>query len=182
MRKLNPITLLYIFALPLMLPLFLAYGLPPTQFIKETRSDIQEAIVNIPERVPSGPEVLTRAGQQLTPGKVKKDFVINQEIYNDLDQLTDIANRLMKNVVALSSDYSLKETVLLQLTTLSQLISGLGIRYNFTSQFDSALKEITTIQQEIKVTPKAADFMLFKVRLEIILAQIENAIRTKLNS
>ena len=70
-----------------------------TSFIRETPEDIQEALVNFPERVPKGPENTYSHGAQLTPGALRSDLKINQQIFNDIAQFQITMQQLMQIVL-----------------------------------------------------------------------------------
>ena len=151
-----------------------------TQFIQETKEDIREAQVNIPERVPVGPDVFTRAGEQLSPGTTHQDLAINQEIYNDLSLLQGLMSVLMRFVLNVGIAPTNLAQAELQMRELITFIRKIAIRYRFENDFFNKIKQLTGIMIEIKNAPKNADYMLFKARLEVILSEIENALYTRL--
>lgn len=158
-----------------------------TKYIVETPYDIQEALVNIPEKVPVGHEVYTLAGEQLTPGVVPSDFRRNQEIYNDIALLQNHMIDLMQMVLDLEIRPHLLPGVQKQMSELITMISNAGIRYDLTAELSVFIRQLNTLMQEIIAVPKTPDpqapvsrFMLFKARLEVILAEIENLLLTKL--
>ena len=172
----------WIFIFASIFPQFSLYAQTASQFIKETISDIKEAIVNTPEKVPSGPNVTTRAGQQLTSGATPKDFAKNQEIYNDISTIQTTMNELMQLVLNVGIDPKALEQVHSQMAKVVELVSKLAIRYELRSDFEISIKQLQGIAVEITNAPKSADFMLFKTRLETILAEIQNKLYTKLES
>ena len=172
-------TIKWIFALITILPQFL-YAQTASQFIKETISDIREALVNTPEKVPSGPDVKTRAGQQLTPGSTPKDFAKNKEIYNDISTIQTSMNELMQLVLNVGLDTKALEQVQSYMAKIVELVSKLAIRYDLRADFEINIKQLQGIAVEIANAPKSADFMLFKTRLETTLAEIQNKLYTKL--
>lgn len=167
---------------------YLLMAVTTTQYIHETIEDINEAIVNIPERVPAGPEVRTLAGEQLTTGAVPKDFAINREIYNDTLKIQEMMIELMRLVLLLEAKPFLLEKVKKQMGAIIYLVAFLGVRYNFIQQFSILIKQLQEIMAEIEQSPPQIfviehpdyGYMLFKARLEVILAEIENKLRTKL--
>lgn len=151
-----------------------------TQFVKETPQDIEEAIANIPERVPTGNEVFTKAGQQLSPGSVPQDFRINKEIYNDLATIQAAMTELMQLVLNIGIKPTTLPDVQTKMKQVISLIARAGIRYNHETDFSETIKQLRQIMAEIESAPRTADFMLFKVRLEVILAEVENTLLLKL--
>ena len=151
-----------------------------TSFIRETPEDIQEALVNFPERVPKGPEVKTIYGSQLTPGDLRSDLKINQQIFNDIAQFQITMAQLMQMVLTLGTNPTLLDAVQVNMNLLQTMLTNAGIRYNLVANFDILKRELAQIRAEIVGAPRTTDFMLFRPRLETILAVIENKLRTLL--
>ena len=151
-----------------------------TSFIRETREDIQEALVNFPERVPTGPEVRTMYGAQLTPGNVRSDLVVNQQIFNDIAQIQITLHQLMETILDLGIKPSLLDAVKVNMNLLMEMLTKAGIRYNLVANFDILKRELSQILVEVIQAPRTTDFMLFRPRLETILAIIENKLKTQL--
>ena len=151
-----------------------------TPFATETTQDIKEALVNIPERVPYGPEVQTLAGEQISLGSTTRDFSINREIYDDILNIQRIMLNLMEMVLNLGIKPETIDAVEINFNTLINMLTNAGIRYNFSSDFTILIRQLRDILADIKNAPRSADFMLIKVRMEVILAEVENALATKL--
>jgi hypothetical protein len=166
-----------------LLPATMLYPiLQNTPFVTETIQDIKEAFDNIPQRVPYGPEVRTLAGQQISPGVVRSDFRANQEIYNDIFTIQQHMLTLMQMVLDAGKNPSLMPQIQAYMDDLIRLITNAGIKYNFS--FANKIQRLQEIMAELKATPRNAEavvspFMLLKVRLETILAELENALNTK---
>ena len=150
-----------------------------TSYIRETREDIQEALINFPERVPSGPEVRTNAGAQLTLGSVPRDFRINQEIYNDILILQSKMQKIVQLTLNLGIKPALLDEAKSSMNAFLTLLEKMGIRYGMRADFTLIQNELRQILQDISNAPQEADFMLFRPRLETVIAEIENALRTK---
>lgn len=151
-----------------------------TPFATETDEDIKEALVNLPERVPYGPEVATLAGEQISLGSIKQDFAINQEIYDDILNI----QRAMINLMEMILDVGIKPIKLTEIefgfnAVITMLVNA-GIRYNLSTNFAIQINQLRDILTAIKNAPPSSDFMLLKVQLETILAEIENILSTKL--
>ncbi len=162
-------------------------GVKSSRFVTETHQDIEEALTNFPERVPSGREIRTTAGRQISPGSVADDFAVNREIYNDINRVQSMMINLMKNVLNLSIGKKNLDQILLQINTLITLLSQLGIRYNAVSNFSLLIQQLQEIKTDLKNPPEAplaspsTYYTLMKARLETILAEAENKLMTKLN-
>lgn len=151
-----------------------------TPFVTETKEDLEVAAVNYPERVPRGPEVVTLLGSQIVPGAVPQDFRINQQIYNDVAELNGHFNNLMQMILNIGIQPTMLLNVQRGMDQLVQMVSNAGIRYNMASDFETIRKQLMAIMSEIRAAPINYNFMLFKARLEVLMAEIENAIKTKL--
>lgn len=149
-------------------------------FVTETRQDLEIAIDNFPERVKTGPEIRTILGYQITPGTLPRDFRINQQIYNDIAELNGQMNNLMQMILNIPVQPTIIDSVELNMNKFIQLLTNAGIRYNMAADFNTLRNQLVSIMTEIRGTPITAYFMLFKARLEVIMAEIENALRTKL--
>jgi hypothetical protein len=161
----------------------LSFGqLTQTPFATETDEDIKEALVNLPERVPFGHEVATKAGEQISPGSDKSDYQLNQETYNDIYDLQRVLLSLMQMVL----DAGIKPEILPRIEagfgTAITLLTNIGVRYNLSSNFLIQVNQLRAIGNTIKNAPRSADFMLLKVQLEVMLAEIQNILATKLTS
>jgi hypothetical protein len=151
-----------------------------TPFVTETKEDLEVAAANYPERVPRGPEVRTILGNQITPGTVPQDFRINQQIFNDIAELNGNFNNLMQMILNIGIQPTMLLNVQRGMDQLVQMVSNAGIRYNMSSDFETIRKQLLAIMAEIRAAPLNYNFMLFKARLEVLMAEIENAIKTKL--
>jgi len=151
-----------------------------TPFVTETKEDLEVAAVNYSERVPRGPEVRTLLGNQITPGTIPQDFRINQQIYNDSAELNGHFNNLMQMVLNIGIQPTILFNVERGMNQLVQMITNAGIRYNMPSDFETIRDQLMRIMSEIRAAPLNYNFMLFKARLEVLMAEIENAIKTKL--
>ncbi len=149
-------------------------------FVTETRQDLEIAIDNFPENVKGGPEVRTILGNQITPGTLPQDFRINQQIYNDIAELNGQMNNLMQQILNIPLQPTSIDNVQLNMNKFIELLTNAGIRYNMAADFTTLTNQLISIMSEIRGTPITAYFMLFKAKLEVIRAEIENALRTKL--
>jgi len=151
-----------------------------TPFANETDEDIKEALVNLPERVPYGPEVATLAGQQISLGSLKQDFAINQEIYDDILNIQRAMINLMEMILNTGIKPSSLTDIEIGFSTVFTLLTNAGIRYNLSNNFAIQVSQLRNILNNIRNAPQSSDFMLLKVQLEVILAEIENILTTKL--
>lgn len=149
-----------------------------TSFIRETPEDIKEALVNFPERVPSGPEVQTLYGTQLTLGDIRNDRAINRFIFNDLAQFQVIFQRLVQMVLNLGINPTLLPLVTDTIDEINIMLTHAGIRYNLVAQFALKRDELAQLRIDILQSSRSTDFMLFRPRLETMLAEIENILKT----
>lgn len=150
-------------------------------YVQETPEDIQEAIINIKERVPSETTIRTLAGLQQTTGSTTKDALMNQQVYNDIHELQAVMLDLQQIVL----NMGIKPQSFTQLQiTLNEFINMLrkaGDRYNLSSHFDTIIKELIEWRAEVAAAPRTANFGIFKATLEKILAEIVNLLlQTKL--
>ncbi len=152
----------------------------PSPFVTETRQDLEIAVNNYPERVKGGPEVETILGNQIVPGTLPRDFRINQQIYNDIAEINGQMNAIMQMILNIPVQPTIIDTIQLNMTKLHQMLTNTGIRYNLTDDFDTLNYQLSEMMRELRNTPITAYFMLFKARLEVIMAEIENALKTKI--
>ncbi len=153
-----------------------------SQYIQESREDLQEALVNTPERLPHGLEIRTQAGLQVTIGDVKQDLAVNRQIYNDLHQLQASFNAVMQKVLNIGINPADRDITIIGLDKTIQFLRALGVRYNEVENFNIIIDQLKEMMQQIKDAPLSADFMLFKARLEQFLFQIEQVLYSKLVS
>lgn len=158
-----------------------SYGQTSIPPVIETREDLEIAATNFPERVPKGTEIKTLLGNQIIPGSLPQDFRKNQQIFNDIAELNAHINSIMRMIADLSVKPKLIADVQKAMDQLKQMVSNAGIRYNFSPSFSIRNKEISEIMEDLRASPPpATSFMLFKARLEVIMAVLENALKTKL--
>ena len=162
------------------LMLIVALASAQSPFVTETPQDLEIAAVNYPERVSRGPEIRTLLGNQITPGTLPEDFRRNQQIYNDIAELNGHMNNLMQMVLNLGIQPTTIDNVQIAMNQLIQMITNAGIRYNFSSDFEIISNQLRGIMNELRAAPTNSYFMLFKARLEVIMAELENALKTKL--
>lgn len=149
-------------------------------FVTETRQDLDVAITNYPERVKLGPEVGTILGNQITPGSLPQDFRINQQIYNDIAEINGQMSNLMQMILNIPLQPTMIDNVEIGMDKFIQLLTNAGITYNQEDSFGTLKNQLLRIMGEIRGAPRTYYFMLFKARLEVIMAEIENALKTKL--
>ena len=151
-------------------------------YIQETPQDIQEALINIKEQVPSGTTIRTLAGLQQTTGSTEKDARINQQIYNDVHEFETVMLELQRIVLNMGIKPQSSFTQLQ--ITMKELISMLrnaGTRYNSRPNFDLIINQLNEWMAEVAAAPRTTNFEVFKATLEVRLAEIVNLLlQTKL--
>lgn len=159
----------------------------PRQFIQETDEDIKEALVNIPERVPSGPEIATLRGRQITISDMPTDNRRNRQIYNDIAELQIQINRTIQVVMARQRKPILQNQVEIELKELLELLGIAGIRYNQVANFTLFRQRVIAIRQDLRDSYNAYEianpnnyYMTVRFQLETLMAEIENLLKTLL--
>lgn len=160
---------------------------PVRQFIQETDEDVKEALVNLPERVPSGPEIATLRGRQITIGNMPNDFRRNRQIYNDIAELQIQINRAIQVALARQKRPILQNKVEVELKELLELLTIAGIRYNQVANFALFRQKIVDIRQDLRESYNAYEianpnnyYMGIRFRLETLSSEIENLLKTLL--
>lgn len=103
---------------------FFADPVVTTQYIKETKEDVEEALANKP--IQYGAPVNTIVGKQLVPGALPVDLSINREIFNDI---ADIRAHMIE---------------------LMQMVTNFGARYNMAADSQLLKYRLETILAEIE--------------------------------
>ena len=155
-----------------------------TQYITETKEDIEELLVNFPERVPSGPEIYTLRGRQISPGSLPRDFRINKQIYNDIAELQIQINSLIQTVLSLAYQPERLSKAQLEIRDLLEMFANAGIRYNMKREFDIKQERLIDIRNDLE-KPNTYDkianpynfYLTIRFQLETIMAEIENALK-----
>lgn len=151
-------------------------------YIQETPQDIQEAIINLKDRVPSQTTLRTLAGLQQDAATTTTGARNNQQIYNDIHELEAVMLELQEQVL----NVGIRPQSITQLRiTLNEFISMLhkaGIRYNLPSNFQITINQLNEWMGEVAAAPRTANFEIFKATLEVRLAEIVNLLLTKLVS
>lgn len=150
-------------------------------YVQETPEDIQEAIINIKERVPSETTIRTLSGLQQTTATLTKDVLINQQIYNDIKEITDVMLELEQIVLNMGIKPQSFEALQIRMNELISMLKKAGLRYNVS--LDTTLKQLNEWMAEVAAAPRTANFGIFKATLEKILSEIVNLLeQTKLVS
>lgn len=158
-----------------------------TQYITESKEDIDEALVNFPERVPTGPEVYTLRGRQISPGSLPRDFRINKQIYNDIAELQIQINLLIQTVLSLAYQPAGLTKAQLEMRDLLEMFGNAGIRYNMVREFEIFRDRLIDIRQDLEAPNKYDKianpynyYLTIRFQLETIMSEIENALKLKL--
>lgn len=161
--------------------------LPVRQFIQETAEDVQEALVNFPERVPAGPEIATLRGRQLTISDMPMDKRRNRQIYNDIAELQIQINRAIQVALARQKRPLLQNKVEVELKELLELLTVAGIRYNQVANFALFRNKVVDIRQDLRDSYNAYEianpnnyYMGVRFKLETLSSEIENLLKTLL--
>ncbi len=150
-------------------------------YIQETPEDIQEALINIKERVPSETTIRTLSGLQQSQATTAKSARINQQIYNDIKEITDVALELEQTVLNLGVKPQSFGPLQVRMKEFISMLKRAGIRYNVS--LDTTINQLNEWMAEVSAAPRTANFGIFKATLEKILSEIVNLLeQTKLVS
>jgi hypothetical protein len=160
---------------------------PVRQFIQETTEDIQQALVNFPERVPSGPEIATLRGRQITLSDMPNSQNRNRQIYNDIAELQIQINRIIAIALARQKRPILQNKLEVELTELMELLAIAGVRYTQVANFTLFRQAVVAIRQDLRDSYNAYEianpnnyYMGVRFRLEKLMSEIENLLKTLL--
>lgn len=160
---------------------------PTRQFIQDTKEDIQEALVNFPERVPSGPEVATLRGRQITLSDMPNTKLRNRQIYNDIAELQIQINRIIAVALARQKQPVLQNKLEIELNELMELLAIAGVRYTQVANFTLFRQSVVAIRQDLRDSYNAYEianpnnyYMSIRFRLEKLMSEIENLLKTLL--
>lgn len=150
-------------------------------YVQETPEDIQEALINIKERVPSQTTIRTLSGLQQSQATTEKSARIDQQIYNDIKEITDVAIELEQTVLNMGIKPQSFAPLQVRMNEFISMLTRAGVRYNIT--LDTTIKELNEWMAEVAAAPRTANFGIFKATLEKILSEIVNLLeQTKLVS
>ena len=156
----------------------------PTSFVTETRQDLDIAITNYPEKVKAGPEIATIYGNQITPGTLPRDFRINQQIYDDIAEVSGHTNKIKRLIFDLAKKLTVIDNINLAINQFIQYLNILGIRYNIASNLPSIQTELAEIRDQLPANALNPDLntnlMVPYNRLDVIASEIENLLKTKI--
>lgn len=157
------------------------------QFIQETTEDIQQALANFPERVPSGPEIVTLRGRQITLSDMPVDIRRNRQIYNDIAELQIQINRTIQVIMARQKRPVLQNQIEVELQELLDLLAIAGIRYNQVANFTLFRQRVIALRQDLRDSYYTYDianpnnyYMGVRFKLETLSAEIESLLKTLL--
>lgn len=157
------------------------------RFVRETWEDIEQALVNIPERVPMGPEVVTLRGKQITLGDIRSDFIKNRQIYNDIAEYQIQINRLIQAVWSRQNNAYSQNKIEDEIKELLEILAIGGVRYNEVSRFRLWANRVIEVREDLResyndyqIANPNNYYMSIRFRLETIMAEIENLLKTKL--
>lgn len=157
------------------------------RFVQETKEDLEQALVNIPERVPSGPEVVTLRGSQITLGDIPSDFARNKQIYNDIAEYQIQINKLIQAVWSRQNNAYAQNKIEDEIKDVLEILAIGGIRYNEVSRFRLWADRVIAIREDLResyndyqIANPNNYYMSIRFRLETIMAEIENLLKTKL--
>ncbi len=149
-------------------------------YIEETPQDIQEALVNIKERVPSGTTIRTLSGLQQSRATTTKEALEDQQIYNDIKEITDVMLTLEQIVLDMGIQPRYFRQLQIRMNEFISMLQKAGIRYNVS--FQTMIQQLNAWMAEVAAAPRTANFGIFKATLEDRLAEIVNLLtQTKLN-
>lgn len=160
---------------------------PVRQFIQETTEDIQQALVNFPERVPSGPEIATLRGRQITLSDMPNSQNRNRQIYNDIAELQIQINRTIAVALARQKRPILQNKLEVELNELMELLAIAGVRYTQVANFTLFRQAVVAIRQDLRDSYNAYEianpnnyYMGIRFRLEKLMSEVENLLKTLL--
>lgn len=160
---------------------------PVRQYIQETAEDIQEALVNFPERVPQGPEIITLRGKQITLSDLPTDVRRNRQIYNDIAELQIQINNTIKAVMDRQRRPILQNKVEVELKELLELLAIAGVRYNQVANFTLFRQRVIELRQDLRDSYNAYEianpnnyYMGVRFKLETLMSEAENLLKTLL--
>lgn len=160
---------------------------PVRQFIQETAEDVQEALVNFPERVPAGPEIITLRGKQITISDMPTDVRRNRQIYNDIAELQIQINRTIQAVLDRQRKPILQNKVEVELKELLDLLAIAGVRYNQVANFTLFRQQVIELRQDLRDSYNAYEianpnnyYMTVRFKLETLMSEAENLLKTLL--
>lgn len=163
---------------------------PPSlnrRFVQETKEDVEQALVNIPERVPSGPEVVTLRGRQITLGDIPSDFLRNKQIYNDIAEYQIQINKLIQAVWSRQNNAFSQNKIEDEIKDLLEILAIGGVRYNEVARFRLWADRVIAIREDLResyndyqIANPNNYYMSIRFRLETVMAEIENLLKTKL--
>jgi hypothetical protein len=154
----------------------------PNSFVTETRQDLDIAIANFPEKVKPGNEISTVLGNQITPGSLPQDFRRNQQIYDDIAEVSRHIIAIKRMIFDLANQPTLIDNLNLAINQFRQYLTTLGIRYNIsTATIQSELAEIRDQLPTNALNYQLnTNLMVPYNRMDIIDYEIENLLRTKI--
>lgn len=157
------------------------------RFVQETWEDVQQALVNLPEKIPTGPEVVTLRGRQITLGDIPNDFIRNKQIYNDIAEYQIQINRLIQAVWNRQNNAYYQNKIEDEIKDLLEILVIGGIRYNEVARFRLWADRVIAIREDLResyndyqIANPNNYYMSIRFRLETIMAEIENLLKTKL--
>ena len=147
-------------------------------YIEETPQDIQEALANM-ERVPTGTTIRTLSGLQQSRATTTKEARVDQQIYNDIKEITDVMLALEQIVLDMGIQPQSFIPLQIRMNELISMLRNAAIRYNVS--LDTMIQQLNALMAEVAVAPRTANFGIFKATLEDRLAEIVNLLtQTKL--
>lgn len=148
-------------------------------YIEETPQNIQEALINIKERVPSGTTIRTLSGLQQSRATTTKDALEDQQIYNDIKEITDVMLTLEQLVLDMGIQPQSFTQLQIRMNEFIGMLRQAGIRYNVS--FQTLIQQLNWWMAEVAAAPRTANFGIFKATLEDRLSEIVNLLtQTKL--
>lgn len=149
-------------------------------YIEETPQDIQEALINIKERVPSGTTIRTLSGLQQSRATTTKEAREDQQIYNDIKEITDVMLTLEQLVLDMGIQPQSFTQLQIRMNEFISMLTKAGIRYNVS--FQTLIQQLNWWMAEVAAAPRTANFGIFKATLEDRLSEIVNLLmQTKLS-
>lgn len=152
-------------------------------YVQETPQDIQEALINIKERVPSETTIRTLAGLQQSRATTTKDALVDQQIDNDIHEIEDVVLEAEQIVLNMGVNPHAFNRLAVTMNELMSMLRKAGERYNLASDFDITIQHLNAWMTEVAAAPRTANFSIYKATLEKLLSEIVNILQqTKLVS